>query len=123
MIQNYDKISKWNVEFGKIYTFWKIYVVQQWLTQNMWNIGATTSIFNNKLQKILFKNSHMKNEKKTKKHSHSFCKVIPLVPLCVPTPINHLIIPHLSNDIIVECNFKMDLLWTIYLPKLIHLIL
>jgi hypothetical protein len=73
------------------------------------------------LQKILFKNSHMKKWKKTKKDSHSFCKVIPLAPLCVHAPINHLVIPHFSNDIIVGCNFKMDILWTIYLPKLIHL--
>jgi hypothetical protein len=24
MIQNYDKFSRWNIEFGKIYTLWKI---------------------------------------------------------------------------------------------------
>ncbi len=60
-----------------------------------------------KLQNILFKNSHMKKWKKTKKDSHSFCKVIMLAPLCVPTPINHLVIPHLNNDIIVESNFKI----------------
>jgi hypothetical protein len=24
MIQNYDKISRWNVEFSKVYTLWKI---------------------------------------------------------------------------------------------------
>jgi len=25
-IQNYIKISKWNIEFGKIYTLWKIHI-------------------------------------------------------------------------------------------------
>ncbi len=48
--------------------FGKIVVVQQWLTQNMWSIGATSCIFNNKLQKVSLKNSFIwkyeKNEKK-----------------------------------------------------------
>ncbi len=26
MIQNYDKFSKWDIEFGKIYTLWKIHI-------------------------------------------------------------------------------------------------
>jgi hypothetical protein len=26
MIQNYDKFSKWNAKFNKIYTFWDFYI-------------------------------------------------------------------------------------------------
>jgi hypothetical protein len=26
MIQNYDKFSKWNANFDKIYTVWKIHI-------------------------------------------------------------------------------------------------
>jgi len=48
--------------------FEKIVFVQQWLTQNMWSIGATICIFNNKLQKVSLKNpfiwKYEKNEKK-----------------------------------------------------------
>jgi len=55
MIQNYDKISKWNVESDIITHFEKFIFIQQWLTQNMWSIGATRCIFSNKLQKISLK--------------------------------------------------------------------
>ncbi len=42
----------------------KFIFIQQWLTQNMWSIGATICIFDSKLQKISFKNSFIwKNEK------------------------------------------------------------
>jgi hypothetical protein len=35
------------------FTHFEIFIfIQQWLTQNMWSIGATIGIFNNKLQKI-----------------------------------------------------------------------
>ncbi len=49
-------------------TLWKIHIywafIQQWLTQNMWSIGATICIFNNKLQNISLKNSFIwKSEK------------------------------------------------------------
>jgi hypothetical protein len=45
----------------------------------MWYIGATICIFNNKLWKISFKKKIIwKNEKKMKKESQSFCKVISL---------------------------------------------
>jgi hypothetical protein len=30
--------------------------IQQWLTEDMWSIGATICIFDNKLQKISFTN-------------------------------------------------------------------
>ncbi len=48
--------------------FEKIVFIQQWLTQNMWSIGATICIFNNKLQKVSLKKNFIwkyeKNEKK-----------------------------------------------------------
>jgi hypothetical protein len=41
--------------------FEKFIFIQQWLTQNMWPIGATMCLFSNKLQKIsLKKNSYEK---------------------------------------------------------------
>jgi hypothetical protein len=44
--------------------FEKFIFIQKWLTQNMWSIGATICIFNNKLQKISFKKKFIwKNEK------------------------------------------------------------
>jgi hypothetical protein len=49
--------------------FEKFIFIQQWLTQNMWSIGATICIFNNKLQKISFKNSLIWKSEKTKKVS------------------------------------------------------
>jgi len=46
MIQNYDKFSNWNL---KSTHFERFIFIQQWLTQNMWSIGPTISILNNKL--------------------------------------------------------------------------
>jgi hypothetical protein len=70
MIQNYDKFSRWNVEF----THFEIFIfIQKWLTKNMWYIGATICIFNNKLQKISLKNSFTwKSEKKLKMTHNPF---------------------------------------------------
>jgi hypothetical protein len=68
MIQNYDKISKWNAKFGKICTLWKIHIYPT-MVNKMWSIGATTCIFNKKLQKISFKNSFIWKWKKTLKNS------------------------------------------------------
>jgi hypothetical protein len=49
--------------------------IQQWLTQNMWSIGAIICIFNNKLQNISFKNYFIwKNEKGLKRILTSFVK-------------------------------------------------
>jgi hypothetical protein len=48
--------------------FEKFIFIQKWLTQNMWYIGATICISNNKLQKISLKNYFIwKSEKRTKK--------------------------------------------------------
>jgi hypothetical protein len=56
MIQYYDNFQNETQNLAKF--------IQQWLTQNMWFIGATICIFNNKLQKISFKNSFVwKNDK------------------------------------------------------------
>jgi hypothetical protein len=49
--------------------FEKFIFILQWFTQNMWSIGATICIFNNKLQKISFKNSLIWKSEKTKKVS------------------------------------------------------
>jgi hypothetical protein len=57
MIQNYDKFWRWNIEFDKNYTLWKIHIYSTKLTQNMWSIGLTICMFNKKLQKISLKNS------------------------------------------------------------------
>jgi hypothetical protein len=55
--------------------FEKFIFTQQWLTQNMWYIGATICIFNNKLQNISFKNSFIwKNEKGLKRIHSPFVK-------------------------------------------------
>jgi hypothetical protein len=48
----------------------------------MWYIRATMFVFNNNLQKNSFKNSFVwKSEKKLKKNSQSFHKVISTTPL------------------------------------------
>jgi hypothetical protein len=55
--------------------FEKFIFIQQWLTQNMWSIGTTICIFNNKLQKISFKNSFIwKGEKGLKRTHNPFVK-------------------------------------------------
>jgi len=60
MIQNYDKVSSWNAKF----THFEIFIfIQQWLTQNMWSIGATICL-DNKLQKISSKNTFIWNNEK-----------------------------------------------------------
>ncbi len=75
MIQNHDKFSKQNIKYQKIYTFWKLIFIQQWLTQNMWFIGTTMCTFNNKLQKKSFKNSFMwKNGKDSKRIHNPFVR-------------------------------------------------
>jgi hypothetical protein len=53
--------------------FEKFIFIKQWLRQDMWYIGATIFILNNKLQKISFqKNLIWKNEKRLKRtHSPS----------------------------------------------------
>jgi hypothetical protein len=61
MIQNYDKFSNWN---AKSTHFERFIFIQQWLTQNMWSIGPTISILNNKLQKISSKNTFIRNNEK-----------------------------------------------------------
>jgi hypothetical protein len=50
MIQNYDKFSNEMQNLAEFTHFEKFIFIQQWLTQNMWSIGATMCIFNNKLQ-------------------------------------------------------------------------
>jgi hypothetical protein len=60
---------------AKFIHFEKFIFLQQWLTQNMWSIGATICIFNNKLQKISLKNSFIcKGEKGLKDIHNPFVK-------------------------------------------------
>jgi hypothetical protein len=44
--------------------FEKIIFIQKWFKKNMWSIGATICIFNNKLQKISFKKNSFEKMKK-----------------------------------------------------------
>jgi hypothetical protein len=75
MIQNYDKISRWNVEFSKVYTLWKININSKIINKKMWYIGTTICISNNKLKKISFKNSFIwKSEKWLKRIHNPFVK-------------------------------------------------
>jgi len=54
------------------FTHFEIFIfIQQWLIQNIWSIGATICILNEKLQKILFKNYFMWKSEKWLKSSHS----------------------------------------------------
>jgi hypothetical protein len=75
---------------AKFTHFEKFIYIQQWLRQNMWSIGPTICIFNNKLQKISFKKHFIwkseKGLKMTKMDSQSFCKVISLAPIYVLAP-------------------------------------
>jgi len=65
MIQNYDKFSRWFTQnLAKFTHFEKFVFIQQWLTQNMWSIGAIICIFNNKLHNTSFKNSFIWKMKK-----------------------------------------------------------
>ncbi len=57
--------------FTEFTHFEKFIVIQQWLTQNMWLIGATICIFYNKLQKISFKNSFIWKSGKGLKMIHN----------------------------------------------------
>jgi hypothetical protein len=82
MIQSYDKFSRQNTKFGKMFTLWKIHIYSKMLSQNMSSIGEI--IFNNRLQNISFKNSFIwKSGKDKKKTLESFCKVIQLAPIYV----------------------------------------
>jgi pantothenate kinase len=58
------------------FTHFDIFIfIQQWLTQNIWSIGAIICIFSNKLQNISFKNSFIwKSEKWLKKTHNPFVK-------------------------------------------------
>jgi hypothetical protein len=84
MIQNCDKFSRWNEKS----THFEIFLfIQQWLTQNLWYIGATICIFNKKFEKKLTKKFfHTEKWKRTKKDSQSFCKIISLAPLIIFAP-------------------------------------
>ncbi len=64
MIQNYDKFQDETQNLAKSTHFEIFIFIQQWLTQSMWYIGATICIFNDKLQKISFKNSFMQKSEK-----------------------------------------------------------
>jgi hypothetical protein len=79
MIQNYDKISKWNTKS----TQFEIFIFsQQWLTPNIWSIGVTINIFNNKLQKISLKNSFIWKSENTKRTHNPFVGSFLCICIC-----------------------------------------
>jgi hypothetical protein len=54
------------------FTHFDIFIfIQQWLTQNIWSIGAIICIFSNKLQKISFKISCIQKSEKWLKKFHN----------------------------------------------------
>jgi hypothetical protein len=64
MIQNYDIFQEKTQNLAKCTHFTKFMFIQQRLTQNVWCIGVTICIFNNKLQNISLKNPFIwKSEK------------------------------------------------------------
>jgi hypothetical protein len=105
---SYDKLSRWNAKFGKIYTLWKVHIYSTMIKTNMWSIGPTICIFNNKLQKISFKKHFIwkseKGLKMTKMDSQSFCKVISLAPIYVLAPKRLCWNLFIKNSILVNLN-------------------
>jgi hypothetical protein len=67
MIWTYDNFSNEMQNQAKLTHFEKF---QQWITQNMWYIGAIICIFNNKLQNISFKYSFIWKSIKDYKKTH-----------------------------------------------------
>jgi len=110
MIENYDKFSRWNAKFGRITHFEKFIFINKWLPQDVWSIGATTCIFNNKLQNISLKKIHMKKWKKTKKDSQPFCKVILLAPFYILAPLNENICKQCVLNAWHQWNWSLSLL-------------
>jgi hypothetical protein len=74
---------------AKFTHFEKFIFIRKWLTRNMWLIGATIYILNNKLQKISFKNYFVKFLFFIFKNSQSSYKIIPLAPMYVLAPSHH----------------------------------
>jgi hypothetical protein len=76
MIQNFMIIFQFETQnLAKFTHFEKSIFIQQWLTQNMWYIGATICIFDNNLQNISFKKKFIeKSEKGLKKIHNHFLK-------------------------------------------------
>jgi hypothetical protein len=54
MIQNYDKFSRWNAKFNKIYTFWKIHIYSTMINMKHAIYGGKYMYFLYNLQKISF---------------------------------------------------------------------
>jgi len=71
MIQNYDKFSRRNVKYGRIYTLWNFHIYSTMINKKMWSIGVTIRIFNKNLQKISLKNSFIWKSQKGLKKSHN----------------------------------------------------
>jgi len=85
--------------------FENLILIQKWLTQNMWSINATICIFNNKLQKISFKNSFIWKSEKWLKNTHS-----PVGSFLHPIRWNHSHIFNLKpfcNHILISSCFYM----------------
>jgi len=67
MIQTSNTFSNEMQNQTKLAHLKKIISIQEWITQNIWYIGAIICIFNNKLQKIWFKYSFIWKSEKARK--------------------------------------------------------
>jgi hypothetical protein len=89
MIQNYDKLSRWNAKFGRIYTHLKFSYLLKNDEQRTCDLLGQLYIF----LITSYKRCHSKilsyeKMKMIKKDSQSFCKVISLAPIYVLAPKN-----------------------------------
>jgi hypothetical protein len=78
------KFSKWNANFDKIYTLWKIHIYSTMinaLSEQLYFI--LIKIIKDFIQKKI----HMKKWENIKKDHQSFCKVFMLAPIFILTPI------------------------------------
>jgi hypothetical protein len=69
MIWKYDKLSRRNIKFGKIYAFSKIHISSNLIVKRKRHIRATANIIYKKFQNVSFENYSLKThilwEKKT----------------------------------------------------------
>jgi hypothetical protein len=66
----YDKFSRWNAKFDRIYTLWKIHIYSTMINKKMWSIRETIYNFNNQVAKKFI----WINEKRLKKTHSPFVK-------------------------------------------------
>jgi hypothetical protein len=87
MIQNYDKFSRWNVEYGKIYILWKIHIYSTMINKKTCDLLGQLYVFLIISCKIFHsKILSYEKVKKIENDSQYFCKVIPLAPIHILAP-------------------------------------